>query len=162
LLEINVSDGQSEQFAGSKPGNGGKCEDRLVRLSCEFDDLPHLRHFEEHGFGSIAVTCDGQRTLWRFRNTNIALLSVGQHGLIAQLFAVAGGRLKILEHHLAGLRALANDEEILALFTEKMSEQKRLQVEHGWKKINASAVLWKTRKLLEERARSLKAKRVES
>lgn len=73
--------------------------------------------------------------------------------LVSRLFARAGGKIKVLEHHVAGLRKLGSDDEILVLYGQEMSKAEEERLLRGWKKVNASAVLWKTRKILEARAR---------
>jgi hypothetical protein len=75
--------------------------------------------------------------------------------LVGHLYAVTGGKLRIYENMLIGMRKLATDEEILALFKTEWQEAQNRKARGDWSGTGARSILERVRYLLKTKSEAV-------
>lgn len=74
--------------------------------------------------------------------------------LVGTLYALSDGKLRVMEHHMAGIRKYGSDEEIEAEFKKAMQRSKELRDKGIYSGTSARAMFYNVKKLLEGRHRA--------
>lgn len=74
--------------------------------------------------------------------------------LVKKLYALSSGKMRVMEHHMAGIRKFATDAEIEAEFKHAMQRSAELRDKGIYKGTSPRAMFYAVRKMFESRHRT--------